>query len=76
MRLKGVWMVSVDKEHAFSGQQLLKLGIRLCCFSVEGRVLCARVVCYAARHEERNSSIMDSFSSNDTIELILGFSIT
>ena len=28
MRLTGVWMVSMDKDHAFSDQHLLQLGIR------------------------------------------------
>ena len=68
----GVWMVSVDQDHAFSDQQLLQLGIRLSYSNVISRVPCARVVCCAARQEGEDCSIID-FSSNDKGEVFLGF---
>ena len=38
MRLTGVWMVSNDPDHAFPCQNLPKLGIRICHWTVVGRV--------------------------------------
>ena len=48
MRPAGVWMVSMDQDHAFSDQHLLQLGIRSGYLTVVSRVPCARVVCYVA----------------------------
>ena len=47
----GVWMVSVDQDHAFPDQHLLQLGIRLGYLTVVSRVPCARVSCCAVRLE-------------------------
>ena len=52
MRPIVVWMVSVDQDHAFRGQQLLKLGTRSGYSTVVSKVPCARVLCCAARLEE------------------------
>ena len=43
MRPTGVWMVSVDQDHAFRGQYLLQLGTRSGYSTVVSRVPCARV---------------------------------
>ena len=73
MRLIGVWMVSMEQDHAFPGQYLYQLGIRSGYLTVVSRLLCARVICCVARHEEGESSLIDSFSSNDSREVFLGF---
>ena len=62
-------MISMDQDHAFSDQHLLQLCIRLGYLTVVSRVLCARVVCCAAGNEGGDSSIFDSFSSNDSNEV-------
>ena len=72
MRLMGVWMVSVDQDHAFPDQHLLQLGIRLGYFTVVIGVPCARVIRCVARYEGGDSSIIDLFSSNDSKEVFLG----
>ena len=51
MRLRGVWMVSMDKDHAFPDQHLLQLGIRSGYLTLTSKVPCARVVRCAARLE-------------------------
>ena len=61
MRLIGVWMVSVDQDHAFLNQHLLQLGIRSGYFTVVSRAPCARVVRCVARREGEHSSISDAF---------------
>ena len=66
MMIRSVWMVSVDQDHAFPDQYLLQLGISLGYLTVLSRGRCARVVCSAARYEEGDSSIIDSFSSYDS----------
>ena len=73
MRPTGVWMVSVDQDHAFQSQQLLKLGTRSGYSTVVSKVPCARVLCCATRLEGDGSSIIDLFSSNDSREVFLGF---
>ena len=50
-RPTGVWMISVDQDHAFWGQHLLQLGTRLGYSTVVSRVPCVRVLCCAARLE-------------------------
>ena len=49
MRPTGIWMVSVDRDHAFWGQRLLQLGTRSGYSTAVSRVLCARVLFCAAR---------------------------
>ena len=73
MRPTGVWMVSVDKDHAFPGQHVLRLGIRFGHLTVVGRVPYARVVRCAARFEGEDCSIIHSFQSNGSREVFLGF---
>ena len=73
MRLTDVKMVSMEQDHAFPDHHILQLGIRLGYLTVVSRVPCARVVCCAARLERVDSSIVDSFSSNDSREVFLGF---
>ena len=73
MRLTGVWMVSVDQDHAFPDQHLLQLGIRSGYLTVVSRVPCARVVCCAARWEGEYGSIIDPFSSTDSKEVFIDF---
>ena len=41
-------MVSVDQDHAFLGQHLLQLGIRLGYLTVVSRVPCASAICSVA----------------------------
>ena len=41
MRLIGVWMVSVEQDHALPDQHLLQLGIRSGYLTVASRVPCA-----------------------------------
>ena len=43
-KLTGVWMVSVDQDHAFPDQHLLQLGTRSGYLTVVSRVPCARVI--------------------------------
>ena len=73
MRPKGVWMVSVDQDHAFRGQHLLHLGTRSGYLTVVSRVPFARVLCSAARLDGSDCSIIDPFSSNNSREVFLGF---
>ena len=50
MRPKGVWMVSVDQDHAFPGRHLLQLGTRIgYSTTVVSRVPCARFLSCAIR---------------------------
>ena len=63
MRPTGVWIASVDRDHAFWGQHLLQLGTRLDCLTVVCRVPCARVLWRAARLKGEDYSIIDSFCS-------------
>ena len=58
MRLTGVWMVSLDQDHAFRDQHLLQLGIRSGYLTVVSRVPCARLLRCAGRHERGDSSII------------------
>ena len=51
MRPTGVWMVSVDQDHAFRGQYLLQLGARSGYLTVVSRVPCARI--YAVRPDSK-----------------------
>ena len=51
MRPTGVWMVSVERDHAFWGQHLLQLGTRLDYSTMVSRVPCARISCCAVRLE-------------------------
>ena len=67
-----MWVVSVDQNHAFPDQHWLQLGIRLSYLTVVSRVPCARVVCFVARLEGEDSSIVDPFSSNDSTEIFVG----
>ena len=73
MRPTGVWMVSVDRDHAFWGQHLLQLGTRFGYSTAVSRVPCARVLCCAARLDGGDCSIIDSFLFNDSREVFLGF---
>ena len=66
MRLTGVWMVSVDQDHAFPDQDLLQLGIRQGYLTMVGSVPYARVLHGVTRNEEGDSSIIDSFSSHQS----------
>ena len=67
-------MVSVDQDHVFPGNAyLLQLGVRLGYLTLISRVPCAGVVCYVARLEGEDSSIIDPFSSNNSVEAFLGF---
>ena len=68
-------MISVDQDHAFSDQHLFQPGIRPGSLTVVSRVPCARNVCCKARLQGEDSFIIDSFSSNDSIEVFLGFYI-
>ena len=61
MRPTGVWVVSVDQDHAFPDQHLLQLGIKLGYLTVVSRVPCARVVCCVARLEGEDSFIIAPF---------------
>ena len=61
MRPTGVWMVSVDQDHAFWGQHLLWIGTRSSSLTVVSRVHCARTVCSAVSLEGGYSSIIDPF---------------
>ena len=69
MRLKGVWMVSVNQDHALHDQHLLQLGIILGYSTVVSRVPCARVLRCVTRYEGGDSSIIDYFSSIDSREV-------
>ena len=73
MRLTDVSMVSVEQDHVFPDQHLLQLGISSGYFTMVSRVPCARVVCCVARLEREDSSIIDSFSPNDSRKVFLGF---
>ena len=73
MRPIGVWMVSVDQDHAFRGQHLLQLGTKTGYLTVVSRVPCARVLCCAARLEGRDCSVIDPFSPNNSTKVFLGF---
>ena len=75
MRVTGVWMVSVDQDHAFPGHHLLQLGISLGCVTVISRVPCARDVPNVASQEGEDSSVIDPFSSNDSREVFLGLKV-
>ena len=75
MRPTGVWMVSVDQDHAFPGQHLLQFGTKSGHLTVVSRVPCARILCCAVRLEGEDCSIIDPFSSIDSREVFLGFSI-
>ena len=66
-------MVSVDQDHAFRGQYLLQLGTKSGNLTVVSRVACTRVLCFAARLEGEDCSIIDPFSSNDSREVFLEF---
>jgi len=72
-RPTGVWMVSVDQDHAFPGHHLLQLDTRSGCLTVVSRVPRARVVCCAARLDGKDCSIIDPFSSNGSRDVFLGF---
>ena len=61
MRLTGVWMISMDEDHAFPDQRLLQLCIRPRYLTVLSRVPCARNAHCEARLEGADSSIIDSF---------------
>ena len=73
MRPTGVWVVSVDQDHAFRGQHLLQLGTRSGYLAVINRVPCVRALCCVAILEAENCSKIDSFSFNDSGEVFLGF---
>ena len=49
MRPTGVWIVSVERDGAFSDQHLLQLGTRLGFLTVVSRVPCAWVSCCVVR---------------------------
>ena len=72
MRPTGVWMASMDRDHAFRGQHLLWLGTRSGYLTLVSRVPCARIVCGATRLEGEDYSIIDPFSSNYSREVFLG----
>ena len=69
MRLTGVWVVSVDQDHAFPDRHLLKLRIRSGYLTVVSRVPCARVLYCVARQEAGDSSINDVSLTNDRREV-------
>ena len=69
MRPTGVWIASVDRDHAFQGQYLLHFGTRSGYLTVVSRVVCARVVLCVARLEGEDSFIVNPFSSNDSREI-------
>ena len=73
MRSTGVFIVSMDQDHAFRGQHLLQLGTKTGYLTVVSRVPFARVLCCSARLEWKDCSIIDPFSSNDSRKVFLGF---
>ena len=73
MRLTGVWMVSVDQDHAFPDQHLFQLGIRSGYLTMVSRVPCARVLCCVTRYEGGDNSTFDYFLSIDSREVFSGF---
>ena len=75
MRLTGVWMVSMDQEHAFSGQYLLQFSIRLGRSTVVSRVFCEGL--YAVWLGRRGGMAPYlKFLSNNSTEMFLGVKIT
>ena len=73
MRPACVSMASVDRDHDFWGQHLLRLGTKLGYSTVVSRVPCVWVSCCAARLEGEDCSIIAPYSSNDSREVFLGF---
>jgi len=63
MRPKGVWMVSVDQDHAFPGQHLFQLGTRSGYLTVASRVprASARIIYCVARLKGKQCSIIGPF---------------
>ena len=71
----GVWMLSMDRDHAFPGQHLLQLVTRLGYLTVVSRKPCARVLC--VRGQTRGVILLwiDPFSLKDSREVIFGFKL-
>ena len=72
MRPKGVWMVSVDQDHAFPGRHLLQLGTRIgYSTTVVSWVPCASFLCCVVRLKGVKLLHNWSFSIKDSREVIL-----
>ena len=58
-----------DPDHAFPGQNIPQPGLRLGYLAVVSIVFCVGALCCVARQENKNSTIIILFSSNNSKDL-------